>query len=177
MSCIRKQSIMEPLVDTVDQNQIVTSCELLKVGTWWICYSIMVIISGCYHGAWVFFFNIYSLCHFCRQWTSLRWLQGMFLSQLLSSLLQNVMITFTLLWLTLMSLLPSVISWWASQQVHFYFFLKITGIFVRISVPLELSCLKWQIVWLNPFTKLAAAEFAMCILLACSYKKKLYFHM
>lgn len=30
MSCIRKQSIMEPLVDTVDQNQIVTSCELLK---------------------------------------------------------------------------------------------------------------------------------------------------
>lgn len=33
MSCIRKQSIMEPLVDTVDQNQIVTSCELLKVGT------------------------------------------------------------------------------------------------------------------------------------------------
>ncbi|KAL3535647.1 hypothetical protein ACH5RR_004108 [Cinchona calisaya] len=30
MSCIRKQSIMEPLVDTVDQNQIVTNCQLLK---------------------------------------------------------------------------------------------------------------------------------------------------
>ncbi|CAI9100527.1 OLC1v1037648C1 [Oldenlandia corymbosa var. corymbosa] len=32
MSCIRKQSIMEPLVDTVDQKQIVTSCQRLKVG-------------------------------------------------------------------------------------------------------------------------------------------------
>ncbi|KAI5664655.1 hypothetical protein M9H77_23978 [Catharanthus roseus] len=30
MSCIRKQSIMEPLVDTVDQNQIVTNSQLLK---------------------------------------------------------------------------------------------------------------------------------------------------
>ncbi|XP_071908853.1 probable protein arginine N-methyltransferase 1.2 isoform X2 [Coffea arabica] len=30
MSCIRKQSIMEPLVDTVDQNQIVTNCQMLK---------------------------------------------------------------------------------------------------------------------------------------------------
>ncbi|KAL0338980.1 UNVERIFIED_CONTAM: protein arginine N-methyltransferase 1.1 [Sesamum angustifolium] len=30
MSCIRKQSIMEPLVDTVEQNQIVTNCQLLK---------------------------------------------------------------------------------------------------------------------------------------------------
>jgi protein arginine N-methyltransferase 1 len=30
MSCIRKQSIMEPLVDTVDQNQIVTNSHLLK---------------------------------------------------------------------------------------------------------------------------------------------------
>lgn len=30
MSCIRKQSMMEPLVDTVDQNQIVTKCQLLK---------------------------------------------------------------------------------------------------------------------------------------------------
>ncbi|MFS7916696.1 putative methyltransferase [Helianthus anomalus] len=30
MSCIRKQSMMEPLVDTVDQNQIVTNCQLLK---------------------------------------------------------------------------------------------------------------------------------------------------
>nr|GEY43792.1 probable protein arginine N-methyltransferase 1.2 [Tanacetum cinerariifolium] len=30
MSCIRKQSIMEPLVDTVDHNQIVTNCQLLK---------------------------------------------------------------------------------------------------------------------------------------------------
>lgn len=33
MSCIRKQSIMEPLVDTVEQNQIVTNSQLLKVGT------------------------------------------------------------------------------------------------------------------------------------------------
>lgn len=32
MSCIRKQAIMEPLVDTVEQNQIVTNCQLLKVG-------------------------------------------------------------------------------------------------------------------------------------------------
>lgn len=32
MSCIRKQSMMEPLVDTVDQNQIVTNSQLLKVG-------------------------------------------------------------------------------------------------------------------------------------------------
>ncbi|CAL5360403.1 unnamed protein product [Camellia sinensis] len=30
MSCIKKQSMMEPLVDTVDQNQIVTNCQLLK---------------------------------------------------------------------------------------------------------------------------------------------------
>ncbi|XP_073034128.1 protein arginine N-methyltransferase 1.1-like isoform X2 [Primulina eburnea] len=30
MSCIRKQAIWEPLVDTVDQNQIVTNCQLLK---------------------------------------------------------------------------------------------------------------------------------------------------
>lgn len=32
MSCIKKQAIMEPLVDTVDQNQIATNCQLLKVG-------------------------------------------------------------------------------------------------------------------------------------------------
>lgn len=31
MSCIKKQAMMEPLVDTVDQNQIVTNCQLLKV--------------------------------------------------------------------------------------------------------------------------------------------------
>ncbi|XP_057506810.1 probable protein arginine N-methyltransferase 1.2 isoform X1 [Actinidia eriantha] len=31
MSCIKKQSMMEPLVDTVDQNQIVTNCQLLKM--------------------------------------------------------------------------------------------------------------------------------------------------
>ncbi|KAJ8766925.1 hypothetical protein K2173_011743 [Erythroxylum novogranatense] len=30
MDCIKKQAIMEPLVDTVDQNQIVTTCQLLK---------------------------------------------------------------------------------------------------------------------------------------------------
>ncbi|OMO67328.1 Protein arginine N-methyltransferase [Corchorus capsularis] len=30
MSCIKKQAMMEPLVDTVDQNQIVTNCHLLK---------------------------------------------------------------------------------------------------------------------------------------------------
>ncbi|KAF8393508.1 hypothetical protein HHK36_021752 [Tetracentron sinense] len=30
MSCIKKQSMMEPLVDTVDQKQIVTNCQLLK---------------------------------------------------------------------------------------------------------------------------------------------------
>ncbi|KAI0496310.1 hypothetical protein KFK09_022626 [Dendrobium nobile] len=30
MSCIKKQAMMEPLVDTVDQNQIVTNCLLLK---------------------------------------------------------------------------------------------------------------------------------------------------
>ncbi|XP_078438183.1 arginine methyltransferase 11 [Wolffia australiana] len=30
MSCIRKQAMLEPLVDTVDQNQIVTTCQLLK---------------------------------------------------------------------------------------------------------------------------------------------------
>lgn len=33
MSCIKKQALMEPLVDTVDQNQIVTNCQLLKVGS------------------------------------------------------------------------------------------------------------------------------------------------
>jgi hypothetical protein len=32
MSCIKKQAMMEPLVDTVDQNQIVTNSQLLKVG-------------------------------------------------------------------------------------------------------------------------------------------------
>ncbi|OAY53929.1 hypothetical protein MANES_03G034800v8 [Manihot esculenta] len=31
MSCIKKQAIMEPLVDTVDQKQIVTDCQLLKI--------------------------------------------------------------------------------------------------------------------------------------------------
>ena len=31
MSCIKKQVMMEPLVDTVAQNQIVTNCHLLKV--------------------------------------------------------------------------------------------------------------------------------------------------
>jgi hypothetical protein len=31
MSCIKKQAMMEPLVDTVDANQIVTNCQLLKV--------------------------------------------------------------------------------------------------------------------------------------------------
>ncbi|KAH0743344.1 hypothetical protein KY290_031337 [Solanum tuberosum] len=30
MSCLRKQTIMEPLVDNVDQKQIVTNCQLLK---------------------------------------------------------------------------------------------------------------------------------------------------
>ncbi|KAL2321372.1 hypothetical protein Fmac_030341 [Flemingia macrophylla] len=30
MSCIKKQAIMEPLVDTVDQNQLATNCQLLK---------------------------------------------------------------------------------------------------------------------------------------------------
>ena len=30
MSCIRKQSMMEPLVDTVDQHEIVINCQLLK---------------------------------------------------------------------------------------------------------------------------------------------------
>ncbi|THU50693.1 hypothetical protein C4D60_Mb06t22990 [Musa balbisiana] len=30
MSCIKKQAMIEPLVDTVDQNQIVTNCQLLK---------------------------------------------------------------------------------------------------------------------------------------------------
>lgn len=30
MTCIRKQAMLEPLVDTVDQNQIVTNCRLLK---------------------------------------------------------------------------------------------------------------------------------------------------
>lgn len=120
MSCIRKQSIMEPLVDTVDQNQIVTSCELLKVG------HVMNLLA--YRAAWIifhFYFYFYMsdlFYHFCRQWTSLRWLQGTFLSQLLSSLLQNVMIMFMLLSLTLMYLLPSVINWWASQQVQFFCF-------------------------------------------------------
>lgn len=33
MRCIKKQAMMEPLVDTVDANQIVTNCQLLKVPT------------------------------------------------------------------------------------------------------------------------------------------------
>lgn len=37
MSCIKKQAMMEPLVDTVDQNQIVTNCQLLKVGITHAC--------------------------------------------------------------------------------------------------------------------------------------------
>lgn len=32
MSCIRKQAMTEPLVDIVNENQIVTDCYLLKVG-------------------------------------------------------------------------------------------------------------------------------------------------
>lgn len=35
MRCIKKQAMMEPLVDTVDANQIVTNCQLLKVPTLW----------------------------------------------------------------------------------------------------------------------------------------------
>lgn len=31
MSCIKKQAMLEPLVDTVDSNQIVTHAALLKV--------------------------------------------------------------------------------------------------------------------------------------------------
>lgn len=31
MGCIKKQAMAEPLVDTVDQNQIVTNCQLLKM--------------------------------------------------------------------------------------------------------------------------------------------------
>ena len=31
MSCIKKQAMLEPLVDTVDANQIVTHASLLKV--------------------------------------------------------------------------------------------------------------------------------------------------
>ena len=30
MSCIKKQAMLEPLVDTVDQNQIVTGSQLLR---------------------------------------------------------------------------------------------------------------------------------------------------
>lgn len=37
MSCIKKQAMMEPLVDTVDQNQIVTNSQLLKVGNTYAC--------------------------------------------------------------------------------------------------------------------------------------------
>lgn len=39
MSCIRKQSMMEPLVDSVDQKQIVTNCQMLKVRLPTICYA------------------------------------------------------------------------------------------------------------------------------------------
>jgi len=46
MTCIRKQAMLEPLVDTVDQNQIVTNCQLLKVGQFHIfCYMVCLAFS------------------------------------------------------------------------------------------------------------------------------------
>lgn len=50
MSCIKKQAIMEPLVDTVDQNQIVTNCQLLKVSNY-SSYDVFIFdvsCSGCF---------------------------------------------------------------------------------------------------------------------------------
>jgi hypothetical protein len=37
MTCIKKQAMGEPLVDTVDQNQIVTNCQKLKVRYAFVC--------------------------------------------------------------------------------------------------------------------------------------------
>lgn len=45
MSCIKKQAMVEPLVDTVDQNQIVTNCQLLKVNFSFLL-SIMYLCPG-----------------------------------------------------------------------------------------------------------------------------------
>lgn len=46
MSCIKKQAIMEPLVDTVDQNQIVSNCQLLKVSNY-SSYDVFIFDVSC----------------------------------------------------------------------------------------------------------------------------------
>lgn len=50
MSCIKKQALMEPLVDTVDQNQIVTSCQQLKVSNYsfYNVFMFDVLCIGCF---------------------------------------------------------------------------------------------------------------------------------
>lgn len=49
MSCIKKQAMVEPLVDTVDQNQIVTNSHLLKVGSNFLffCWIQFLLRFGC----------------------------------------------------------------------------------------------------------------------------------
>jgi len=96
MTCIKKQAMGEPLVDTVDQNQIVTNCQLLKVGYACICIQCICVcvcfwsstflqfaFCRCLYLADVFIF--FAFYHF-RQWTSLKWFLGILPSQFLLSL-------------------------------------------------------------------------------------------
>lgn len=110
MSCIKKQAMMEPLVDTVDANQIVTNCQLLKV----FASLIKALASLIFIGR-----HVSSNPMYFRQWISPKW--PLVTHPLLyhSSWLQSGMITFMLLLHTLTCHSPNAISWWASQQVCF----------------------------------------------------------
>ncbi|KAJ6862813.1 protein arginine N-methyltransferase 1.1-like isoform X1 [Populus alba x Populus x berolinensis] len=47
MTCIKKQAMGEPLVDTVDQNQIVTNCQKLKVRYAFVCVCALARMHVC----------------------------------------------------------------------------------------------------------------------------------
>lgn len=80
MSCIRKQAIMEPLVDTVDQKQIVTNCQLLKVIRIVVLkFSTLSSPTMCC-GVLLLYLHLDPF-FFYRQWTFLRWLLVMLHSQ------------------------------------------------------------------------------------------------
>ena len=90
MSCIKKKAMMEPLVDTVDQNQIVTDSKLLKVRYYTLTITSSISFTCAANADFILFF------WFCnRQWISQRCLLVMLPSQLPLNLLRNAMITST----------------------------------------------------------------------------------
>ncbi|GJX14507.1 probable protein arginine N-methyltransferase 1 [Tanacetum coccineum] len=73
MSCIRKQSSMEPLVDTVDHNQIVTNCQLLKTmdiskmtsgdASFTAPFKLVAERENCIHALVAYFDVAFTVCH------------------------------------------------------------------------------------------------------------------